>query len=728
MSDLRDLMHGAAPNPASPFDPDSVAGRVAKRRRRRAVALGTAMALVAGSTATYVLRNDEGTRPQEVAAEGPKLQEQTFEPGMVRWKVDGARAVAVGDGAVWVAAGATPAPSCPPPVDGSWTCPGPTSTQLVRIDAHTGETELIDPPFSIAHVDVSAGRVWITGPAQGPEAQVVAVYDEASSALLGTYPYCEQPDNGIADCVAFNPQSLVAESDRAWVVSGDFLHRFTLDGDSVRYRGVPHTDNGRIAPPAVVADGVVVVRTKDDDMFVVDPDEARVTSILESAGLLLDAHGRHIWLHAPDGSLHVLGGAAPVVVDVQPTTLSADQRGAWVASADHIARYDVTGALVPGSQIAEPGVTSLASVGDTVFFVSKDGGEVVRFTVAPTLESPTTTVADVAPGVSTTVTTETTVPSATPTSPTPGECAVKEWSVDGQPGSVAVGPDGHFWYTLWEDGAIGRLAADGSTETFDLGDGSKPITIVSGPDGNLWVTDGGRSSIWRISPTGQKKEFPTPTRNANPMGVPGEGSHPAGLTVGPDGNLWFTESFGDKIGRITPEGETTEYPLDDRDRVHANPWAIAAGPDGGVWFVKQLANELVRLDPATGRMTAFTTAGGIGGTAMVAGPDRRLWLPIGQSLTAVTTAGRATSYPVFSEQPWLGPVGSAAGSIWVVEVREGRLARITPSSGAAVDHPLPAGPKERFQSGTGPGMTTAPDGSLVISEPGAGRIARLTCP
>ena len=29
-------------------------------------------------------------------------------------------------------------------------------------------------------------------------------------------------------------------------------------------------------------------------------------------------------------------------------------------------------------------------------------------------------------------------------------------------------------------------------------------------------------------------------------------SYPFGITAGPDGNLWFTETLGNSIGRITP--------------------------------------------------------------------------------------------------------------------------------------------------------------------------------
>src|ERR1700742_2427686 len=46
-------------------------------------------------------------------------------------------------------------------------------------------------------------------------------------------------------------------------------------------------------------------------------------------------------------------------------------------------------------------------------------------------------------------------------------------------------------------------------------------------------------------------EFPIPTA----------GSLPSGITVGPDGALWFTESGSGKIGRITTSGVITEFPL-----------------------------------------------------------------------------------------------------------------------------------------------------------------------
>src|SRR5438105_1035777 len=45
--------------------------------------------------------------------------------------------------------------------------------------------------------------------------------------------------------------------------------------------------------------------------------------------------------------------------------------------------------------------------------------------------------------------------------------------------------------------------------------------------------------------------FPTPTANSRPIG----------LASGPDGNIWFAELVGNRIGRVTPTGAIVEFPL-----------------------------------------------------------------------------------------------------------------------------------------------------------------------
>lgn len=66
--------------------------------------------------------------------------------------------------------------------------------------------------------------------------------------------------------------------------------------------------------------------------------------------------------------------------------------------------------------------------------------------------------------------------------------------------------------------------------------------------------------------------------------VPTASSFPAGITSGPDGNLWFTEVLSNQIGRITTAGAITEYPIPEPGCL---PYGITTGPDGALWFACQ---------------------------------------------------------------------------------------------------------------------------------------------
>src|SRR5262245_23639811 len=92
-----------------------------------------------------------------------------------------------------------------------------------------------------------------------------------------------------------------------------------------------------------------------------------------------------------------------------------------------------------------------------------------------------------------------------------------------------------------------------------------PRVIAAGPDGNLWFTEVTGHKIGRITVAGVVTEFPLPTPN----------SAPTGIAAGPDGNLWFTEQVGNKIGRITTAGVITEFPV---PTPASGPTLIAAGP------------------------------------------------------------------------------------------------------------------------------------------------------
>ena len=114
--------------------------------------------------------------------------------------------------------------------------------------------------------------------------------------------------------------------------------------------------------------------------------------------------------------------------------------------------------------------------------------------------------------------------------------------------------------------------------------GSIPGGITSGPDGNLWFTEGDGNKIGQITTAGAITEFPVPTA----------GSIPWGITSGPDGNLWFTEFFGNNIGRITTAGVITEFSI---PTATGGPFGITWGPDGNLWFTEGNASKIGQVTP-----------------------------------------------------------------------------------------------------------------------------------
>ena len=80
----------------------------------------------------------------------------------------------------------------------------------------------------------------------------------------------------------------------------------------------------------------------------------------------------------------------------------------------------------------------------------------------------------------------------------------------------------------------------------------------------------------------RSREFPIPSS-----------PYPYGITAGPDGNLWFTGYFGNKIGRVTTAGAITEFPV----YGHCPPGS-RRGPDGNLWFTEISGNKIGRITTA----------------------------------------------------------------------------------------------------------------------------------
>jgi streptogramin lyase len=238
---------------------------------------------------------------------------------------------------------------------------------------------------------------------------------------------------------------------------------------------------------------------------------------------------------------------------------------------------------------------------------------------------------------------------------------------------------------------------------------SQPNGIAAGPDGNLWFTETNGNKIGRITTSGAITEFGVPTSNSGPYGI----------ANGSDGNVWFTESSGNKIGRITTSGAISEFTIPTSSSF---AYGIAAGPDGNLWFTEN-SGKIGRITTSGAinefALSAFGLAGNPFGIA--SGPDGNLWFTdTSNKVGRITTSGAIAEFPVPTANS--KPYGIAAGpdgNLWFTELLGNKIGRVT-TSGSITEFAVPT-------SGSGPfAIANGPDGNLWFTESNGNQIGRIT--
>lgn len=198
--------------------------------------------------------------------------------------------------------------------------------------------------------------------------------------------------------------------------------------------------------------------------------------------------------------------------------------------------------------------------------------------------------------------------------------------------------------------------------------------------------------IHHVTPStrGQVAHFNVPTANSDPYGI----------TKGPDGNVWFTENLGHKIGMLTSKGVFTEYPLPSS---FGGPAGITTGPDGNLWFC---GNSNI------GKLTTggtFTEYPAVTCNFITTGPDHNLWFTFNPSnIGMITTGGTIELYtlPTGGTDPQGITTGSAT-TVWFAEYYGNKLGSFNINTHIINEYPLPT-PK----NGDPLGITQGSNGTL----------------
>jgi virginiamycin B lyase len=210
--------------------------------------------------------------------------------------------------------------------------------------------------------------------------------------------------------------------------------------------------------------------------------------------------------------------------------------------------------------------------------------------------------------------------------------------------------------------------------------------VIVGPDGAPWITDGGLNAIVRVEPsTREVRRFPLPDdRQSTNLNT---------AVFDRRGTLWFTGQSG-IYGRVNPESGRVDVFDAPNGR---GPYGITVTPDGQVYYASLAGSYMGRIDTETGEATVLRPPTADQGT-------RRVWADSrGRVWSSQYNAGQVAVYDPATEQwrEWRLPGESPQAyavfvddedKVWLSDFGANSLVRFDPETEQFTSYPLPSNP------------------------------------
>ncbi|MGA8365643.1 MAG: RHS repeat-associated core domain-containing protein [Solirubrobacteraceae bacterium] len=240
---------------------------------------------------------------------------------------------------------------------------------------------------------------------------------------------------------------------------------------------------------------------------------------------------------------------------------------------------------------------------------------------------------------------------------------------------------------------------------YALPSGSHPFGITTGPDKNLWFTDTSTGKAGKITTGGSVTEYAA------------EKDEPEGITSGPDGNLWFVEHSIRHVNHMTTSGGLTVYTL---TRTSTYNVGITAGPDENLWFTESTSGYIAKINTKDEMLGEYVLPSGSKPNGITVGPDKNLWFTDygTNKIGKITTSGTITEYALPSGSEPYGIASGPDGNLWFTDYGTNKIGKIT-TSGTVTEYSLPAGSQPR-------GITSGPDGNLWFTDYGTNKVGKIT--
>lgn len=268
--------------------------------------------------------------------------------------------------------------------------------------------------------------------------------------------------------------------------------------------------------------------------------------------------------------------------------------------------------------------------------------------------------------------------------------------------TAPVPPTGRMVSTL-AGSDLGYIDGMGTAAKF-----RNPRGMVVDPAGNIYVVDYTNDLIRKITPAGMVSTLAGSVEGfADGMGTAAKFAMPNDIAIDASGNLYVTDGWNNRIRKITPAGLVSTLAGDGGNLIFYEPIGLDLDAAGNVYVADWGRNRIRKITPG-GVVSTFAGCDNcVGGYVDGPGTTARFYSPTGVTVDAsgnvyVTDAGNyvvrkitpagvvstfAGSVDGFSDGAGaaakfhtpVSPVIDAAGNIYLSDVGNNRIRKITPA-------------------------------------------------